>query len=74
MALGNLNGNEMAMIEFWQGNIWVFAASVGFLGLLVGSFLNVVVYRLPKMLMHDWHSQALCFNYSSIIITFFISG
>lgn len=58
MALGNLNGNEMAMIEFWQGNIWVFAASVGFLGLLVGSFLNVVVYRLPKMMMQEWHSQA----------------
>ena len=26
------------------------AAVVGVLGLLVGSFLNVVIYRLPKML------------------------
>ena len=29
----------------------------GILGLLVGSFLNVVIYRLPKMMEHDWHAQ-----------------
>lgn len=28
------------------------------LGLLVGSFLNVLVYRLPVMLERDWQSQA----------------
>jgi leader peptidase (prepilin peptidase)/N-methyltransferase len=28
------------------------------LGLLVGSFLNVVVYRLPKMMLRDWKIQA----------------
>ena len=27
-------------------------------GLLIGSFLNVVVYRLPLMLQRDWQSQA----------------
>lgn len=27
------------------------------LGLLVGSFLNVVIYRLPKMMERDWHQQ-----------------
>ena len=35
----------------------VFPAVCGFLGLLVGSFLNVVIHRLPKMMEHDWHSQ-----------------
>jgi leader peptidase (prepilin peptidase)/N-methyltransferase len=30
------------------------AALAGVLGLLVGSFLNVVVYRLPKMMYRDW--------------------
>ena len=35
----------------------VFTASCGFLGLLVGSFLNVVVHRLPKMMEHDWNCQ-----------------
>lgn len=27
------------------------------LGLMVGSFLNVVIYRLPKMMEQDWASQ-----------------
>lgn len=35
----------------------IFSASCGLLGLLVGSFLNVVVYRLPKMMERDWHCQ-----------------
>ena len=28
------------------------------LGLLIGSFLNVLIYRLPKMLQRDWQAQA----------------
>ena len=35
----------------------LFAVFVGILGLLVGSFLNVVIFRLPKMMEHDWHCQ-----------------
>jgi leader peptidase (prepilin peptidase)/N-methyltransferase len=31
---------------------------VGLLGLLVGSFLNVVILRLPRRLEHDWRAQA----------------
>jgi leader peptidase (prepilin peptidase)/N-methyltransferase len=27
------------------------------LGLLVGSFLNVVIYRLPKIMERDWQNQ-----------------
>ena len=27
------------------------------LGLMVGSFLNVVIYRLPIILERDWRSQ-----------------
>ncbi|MBL0165368.1 MAG: prepilin peptidase [Xanthomonadales bacterium] len=30
----------------------------GLLGLLVGSFLNVVILRLPRRLEHDWMTQA----------------
>jgi leader peptidase (prepilin peptidase) / N-methyltransferase len=33
---------------------WVHVALGGVLGLLVGSFLNVVIYRLPKMLERQW--------------------
>ena len=35
--------------------------SVGILGLLVGSFLNVVVYRLPIMLQKSWRQECLEF-------------
>ncbi|MBA2675407.1 A24 family peptidase [Ramlibacter sp.] len=33
------------------------AALAGILGLLLGSFLNVVVYRLPKMLERQWAAE-----------------
>ncbi len=36
----------------------LFAGSMFLLGLVVGSFLNVVIYRLPIMLERDWRSQA----------------
>src|SRR3981189_2981625 len=36
----------------------VFAGSVFVLGLVIGSFLNVVIYRLPIMLERDWRAQA----------------
>ena len=33
------------------------AALAGVLGLVVGSFLNVVIHRLPKMLSREWEAQ-----------------
>jgi leader peptidase (prepilin peptidase) / N-methyltransferase len=36
----------------------IFAGSVFALGLVVGSFLNVVIYRIPIMLERDWRTQA----------------
>jgi leader peptidase (prepilin peptidase)/N-methyltransferase len=33
------------------------AAAAGVLGLLVGSFLNVVIYRLPKILERQWADE-----------------
>lgn len=35
-----------------------FSVFLAVLGLLVGSFLNVIVYRLPVMMMRDWRKQA----------------
>jgi leader peptidase (prepilin peptidase)/N-methyltransferase len=35
----------------------VFPAVCGLIGLLVGSFLNVVIYRLPKMMEREWQCQ-----------------
>jgi leader peptidase (prepilin peptidase)/N-methyltransferase len=35
----------------------VFPAVSGLSGLLIGSFLNVVIHRLPRMMEWDWHCQ-----------------
>lgn len=37
--------------------VWL-AAAVFIFSLLVGSFLNVVIHRLPLMMQHDWQQQA----------------
>lgn len=46
------------MIEMLAGNWPAFVSSCFLLGLLVGSFLNVVVFRLPIMMQRDWREQA----------------
>jgi len=48
------------MEPVWQSYLQdplAFTLSCGVLGLLVGSFLNVVIHRLPKMMERDWHGQ-----------------
>ncbi len=35
----------------------LFISLSGLLGLLVGSFLNVVIYRLPKIMEREWQAQ-----------------
>jgi len=35
----------------------LFTGLVFLLGLLIGSFLNVVIHRLPRMMEADWHHQ-----------------
>jgi leader peptidase (prepilin peptidase)/N-methyltransferase len=42
----------------YSGNLALFSGSVFILGLLVGSFLNVVIYRIPVMLDREWRAQA----------------
>ena len=37
---------------------WVLLAGFFLFGLLFGSFLNVVIYRLPLMLERAWNIQA----------------
>jgi leader peptidase (prepilin peptidase)/N-methyltransferase len=36
----------------------VFTSLAALLGLFVGSFLNVVIHRLPQMMEREWHAQA----------------
>jgi len=48
--------NDLAAV--YSANVALFAASVFVLGLIVGSFLNVVIYRLPIILEREWRAQA----------------
>jgi len=48
--------NDLAAL--YTDNLAVFVGSVFLLGLVIGSFLNVVIYRLPVMLERAWRSQA----------------
>jgi leader peptidase (prepilin peptidase) / N-methyltransferase len=41
-----------------SGSPGVLAALAGLLGLIVGSFLNVVILRLPARLLHAWREQS----------------
>jgi leader peptidase (prepilin peptidase) / N-methyltransferase len=49
--------NEVAVL--YANSPLLFAGSALVLGLVIGSFLNVVIYRLPIMLEREWRSQAL---------------
>ena len=53
----------MEVLGFLQQNSIVFYIVIFILGLLVGSFLNVVIYRLPLMMKHSWRSE--CIEYLS---------
>jgi leader peptidase (prepilin peptidase) / N-methyltransferase len=44
--------------ELYATNPLLFTGSVFVIGLMVGSFLNVVIYRLPIMLEREWRAQA----------------
>ncbi len=46
------------LIAVYADDPVLFACAVFVFGLLVGSFLNVVIYRLPIMLDREWRSQA----------------
>ncbi|MGJ8690247.1 MAG: prepilin peptidase [Gammaproteobacteria bacterium] len=47
----------MTVIELLQYNPSVLIIFCTVLGLLVGSFLNVVIYRVPVMLQREWRQQ-----------------
>ena len=48
----------MQVIDFLTSHALAFVVCALLLGLLIGSFLNVVVYRLPLMMQRDWQAQA----------------
>ena len=48
----------MSVIDFLASHVLAFVLCALLIGLLVGSFLNVLIYRLPKMMQRDWREQA----------------
>ena len=47
----------MQSLAFLGNQPAIFVSLIFILGLLVGSFLNVVIHRLPLMLQRDWRAQ-----------------
>ena len=47
----------MQSLAFLGNQPAIFVSLIFILGLLVGSFLNVVIHRLPLMLERDWRAQ-----------------
>ncbi len=48
----------MMLFDFLASHALAFVLCAALLGLLVGSFLNVVIYRLPIMMQREWQAQA----------------
>ena len=51
----------MDIVDTFRAVPWFYICAAVFLGLLVGSFLNVVIHRLPKMMEADWRQQCVEF-------------
>ena len=49
----------MPLIDYLASHALAFVLLAGLLGLIVGSFLNVVIHRLPHMMEREWRQQAL---------------
>jgi leader peptidase (prepilin peptidase) / N-methyltransferase len=51
----------MELLDTFRDVPWFFIGTAVVFGLAVGSFLNVVIHRLPKMMEADWRAQCLDF-------------
>ncbi|MEZ5580793.1 MAG: A24 family peptidase [Candidatus Competibacteraceae bacterium] len=47
----------MALLELLAGSPALFVILTTLFGLMIGSFLNVVIYRLPLMMQREWRAQ-----------------
>lgn len=47
----------MHFLLFLQDNPAAYYITVTLFGLIVGSFLNVLIYRLPKMMFQEWRTE-----------------
>ena len=54
------------LVTIFKSSQPIFLTAVGFISLLIGSFLNVVIYRLPNILQKDWRRE--CYDFLEIEI------
>lgn len=40
-----------------QANLWFYLTTIGLVSVCIGSFLNVVIYRLPVMMQKEWQTE-----------------
>ena len=50
-----------SILQAFNENPWLFYSTVIFASLAIGSFLNVVIYRLPVMLKNEWTADCQSF-------------
>jgi len=48
---------EMLLLQTFQSSPALFTAAVALFSLAIGSFLNVVIHRLPKMMERQWRAE-----------------
>ena len=58
----------MDLLDTFRVVPWFFVGTAIVLGLMVGSFLNVVIHRLPIMLERDWKAQCLDYLGDKIVV------
>jgi len=57
------------MLALLQSSPLTFTLLAATIGLLVGSFLNVVIHRLPKMMEREWQQQCAELNGQEVPVT-----
>ncbi len=52
----------MSVLQVYQSSPWLLITTAVVAGLMVGSFLNVVIHRLPRMLERQWRAECADFT------------
>lgn len=58
----------MELLDTFRAVPWFYVGSTFVLGLMVGSFLNVVIHRLPIMMEREWKAQCLDYLGDKIVL------
>ena len=58
----------MDLLDTFRAVPWFFVGTAILIGMMVGSFLNVVIHRLPIMLERDWKAQCLEYLGDKIVL------